>query len=587
MSAPRVPSLWVVLLPALALVALGARAVVAETRAEEARVRDRAAATAARLARSLRGAMDEYTPVPTSGDPGATPDDGSAASPGGIDAALDGVRHLFPRWVGLRGGATAAVAAGDPAGGDDDPSRGFVRDAEAAVARIGDDAAGRAAGVAFLHAAADAAPTPWARDLLRLAAAARDPEAGGVVASSDGARLPPEAAGVARAACVRAEKTGDDRAVVVSADGGELHVGVVRAAVLRGPGNPGDAVRVHVGGEVPASVLRDRVGGEARALIDGGGAVSVALVAPDGTRTLGASTAFTGAVVVEAVTLGAPFDGWRVEAAAAAPAGVPSSAVALGLAGVLAAAALLAGTVALRRAVETQRRIAEERQTFLDHVAHEVRTPAAALLALSEELASGNVAPDRAPVYHAHLETEARRLARLVEDTLDLSRLDAGRLVFAATPLDLRDVAREGAEAVAAGAAGERPRVRLRLGDAAVPVRGDAAALRRVVKNLVDNAVRHGGGAEPVEVEVRAEGGGASVIVRDRGRGIAPEHLPRLFERFYRVPSATHEAKGVGLGLALCREVARSHGGDVSAESVEGRGSSFVLRLPLAGGGAA
>src|SRR6185295_7844485 len=101
----------------------------------------------------------------------------------------------------------------------------------------------------------------------------------------------------------------------------------------------------------------------------------------------------------------------------------------------------------------------------------------------------------------------------------------------------------------------------------------DAKALRRAVKNLVENAVRHGGGDAPVTVALESTNGSTRISVTDVGRGIAAEHLPRLFERFYRVPSKTHETKGVGLGLALCREVARAHGGDIDVESRFGKGS--------------
>jgi two-component system sensor histidine kinase SenX3 len=94
--------------------------------------------------------------------------------------------------------------------------------------------------------------------------------------------------------------------------------------------------------------------------------------------------------------------------------------------------------------------------------------------------------------------------------------------------------------------------------------------------------VRHGGGEKPVTVALEASDGHASIVVADQGRGIAAAHLPRLFERFYRVPSKTHEVKGVGLGLALCREVARAHGGDVTVASRVGHGSTFTLRIPLA-----
>jgi signal transduction histidine kinase len=144
-------------------------------------------------------------------------------------------------------------------------------------------------------------------------------------------------------------------------------------------------------------------------------------------------------------------------------------------------------------------------------------------------------------------------------------------------PADLRDVVRRAVEE--SDGAG---RVRATLPDAPVVRAIDEATLRRAVRNLVENAIRHGGSDAPVRVTLQAGNGAASIAVADEGRGIAKEHLPRLFERFYRVPSPTHETKGVGLGLALCREVARAHGGDVTVASEVGKGSTFTLRIPLA-----
>lgn len=593
-SVPRVPSLWVVLLPALALVALGARAVVAESRAEEGRVRERTRAAAARVARSLATVVGEYERSL----------DGPRTFP--TPAALrEEYRHFFPltvldvwgREIPPDGAALPSPEAADA----------YVADAIEAAARLGDDAAGDDAAAAFLRAAAGAAPAA-AAGTLELLAAVREPgrhaealalfertlaNPGGLgLAAWDAAmedaerRLGTAVPEEWRARRFEARDLAGYAASLASEESVEPFVVTVRPgaeaprvayAFPRRLGADGAAVPVAVAGEIPATALRERVGGEARALVDAGGVLSAGVVAPDGSRSLGAGSAPTGSgALVESVALEAPFGGWRVEAVSPAPTGVPGSAVALAAAVVVAAGALVAGLLALRRAAREQARLADERQAFLDHVAHEVRTPAAALLALSEELDAGRVPADRARTYHGHLATESRRLARLVDDTLDLSRLDAGRLVFETAPADLREIAREGA-----AAAGGGDRVVVRVPEAPVTVRGDGAALRRVVRNLVDNALRHGGADRPVEVEVGSGDALASLAVRDHGRGIAPEHAARLFERFFRVPSATHETKGVGLGLALCREVARAHGGDVDVESEVGRGTTFTLRLPV------
>ncbi len=343
-----------------------------------------------------------------------------------------------------------------------------------------------------------------------------------------------------------------------------------------------DGLPTVVGGEVPAAVVTERIVREAGALTREADVVALRLVAPDGTRAVGsAATPLPPQVFAETAALAPPLAGWRAEALAAPASGVPLSALLLAAALVLATAAMFGGIVALRRAADRQARLAEDRRVFLDHVAHEVRTPAAALLALSEELASGRVPAEREIAYREHLLRESQRLARLVDDTLDLARVDAGRLVFRRERLDLRAVVRD------AVAQTDAPtRVDPVLPETAIPVDADAAALQRTVRNLVDNALRHGGDATRVRVAVGRGAGTAVVAVTDRGPGIAPEHLPHLFERFYRVPSAEDTGRGVGLGLALCREVARAHGGDVDVTSERGVGSTFTLRLPLAGGNA-
>jgi two-component system sensor histidine kinase SenX3 len=362
-------------------------------------------------------------------------------------------------------------------------------------------------------------------------------------------------------------------ATVLSLDGGVPRLSVWRRVTVE-PGYP-----VLVGGEVPATVIADRILGEARALGAEPGVASVRIVGTtsDGAIDIAGARSDARNAVAERVPLAGPLSGWRAEAVVAPEAGIPPTAWLLGAAVVVTTAALVAGLLALRRSAERSARLAEDRQTFLDHVAHELRTPAAAVQALTEELASGHVAKDREAEYRGHLLRESRRLSALVEDTLDLTRLDAGRLAFKMVPADLRDVVRRAVEE--SDGAG---RVTATVPDAPVVRAVDEGTLRRAVRNLVENAIRHGGGDAPVRVTLEASNGAASVVVADQGRGIAPEHQPRLFERFYRVPSATHEVKGVGLGLALCREVARAHGGDVTVASEPGKGSTFTLRIPLA-----
>jgi signal transduction histidine kinase len=344
----------------------------------------------------------------------------------------------------------------------------------------------------------------------------------------------------------------------------------------------GDEEQVWLGGEIPSFV--ERVSPEAGALTEDEDVAAIALFSPWG-RVLFASDThtwhepggpeddFRHAVRLQLAAGDDALDGWRVEAVAAPPSGIPGSAALLAAAVLITTLALAWGAFALRRAAAEYAQLAEARRTFLDHVAHEIRTPASALLALSEELRSGHVTTARQREYHDHLMAESRRLARLVEDTLDLTRLEAGRLAMRREPADLCALVREAIDS----------EVALQLPDIPLTVEADAGALRRCVRNLVENAVRHGAGGRAPEVRLTASDGVAKLSVRDHGPGIAPEHRERVFERFYRVPSPTHEVKGVGLGLALCRTVARAHGGDIVLQSPPGGGATFVLSIPLSG----
>jgi signal transduction histidine kinase len=336
----------------------------------------------------------------------------------------------------------------------------------------------------------------------------------------------------------------------------------------------GSQVVAFVGGAIPLATVKARLVDENVAAAEGASA-HVVLRSPDGTLAFHhGDDAGTG--ILEEVILGGVAEGWRLEARVAAPTGLPTSAWLLAGALVLSTAMLGLGSLALTRAAAHHARLAEERRNFLDHVAHEVRTPASAMLALSEELERGHVAPERHATYHEHLVREARRLADLVEETLDLTRLESGRLVAQREPADLRDVVRAAVEAARVDA----KQLTIALPGEPVPVDVDVAALRRAVRNLVDNALKHGACDDPVDVRLVVTDGRAILTVRDHGKGIPAEHVERVFERFHRVPSATHEVKGVGLGLALVREVAEAHGGKVSAENAEGGGARFTFSLP-------
>jgi signal transduction histidine kinase len=214
---------------------------------------------------------------------------------------------------------------------------------------------------------------------------------------------------------------------------------------------------------------------------------------------------------------------------------------------------------------------ARERR-FTADVAHELRTPLTALVGEASLLAEHL---DRMPADSRRpaelLIADVARLRRLVDDLLEISRLDAGAESVHAEPVDLRSLV--GATVAARGWNG-----RVRLDGDGLSLTSDPRRLERIVGNLVDNALEHGG--KEVAIRIGRDGEDAAVEIADDGPGIPPEHLPHIFERFYKADEA-RSGGGTGLGLAIARENARLLGGEIDVSSVPGDGTRFTLRLPV------
>jgi two-component system sensor histidine kinase SenX3 len=237
------------------------------------------------------------------------------------------------------------------------------------------------------------------------------------------------------------------------------------------------------------------------------------------------------------------------------------------------------GMVAVVDDGSDRQRLDAIRRDFVANVSHELRTPVGALALLGEAL-SGETDLEVVSRLAVRISAEADRAARMIEDLLDLSRIEGGG------PMGHRPVA---VQAVV-GAAVERaapvvgPRnvrvVTSTAGDAYVL--GDEAQLVSAVANLIDNAVKYSDAGATVRVSAKGDDAEVSISVRDRGIGIPATDLERIFERFYRVDRARSRGTGgTGLGLSIVRHVATNHGGDIVVHSVEGKGSTFTLRLPV------
>ena len=235
----------------------------------------------------------------------------------------------------------------------------------------------------------------------------------------------------------------------------------------------------------------------------------------------------------------------------------------------------------------TPLRHAEEmRADFVANASHELRTPLAALSAFIETLQG--TARDDAKArerFLAIMQEQARRMARLIDDLLSLSRIEQNAHRRPDTPADLVPIVHQVVDGLETLARDRGVTVRIDA-DSSLMVLGDHDELLRVFENLVENALKYGAPGKRVEVSVRRhlspEGAAeAQIAVRDHGPGIAPEHVPRLTERFYRVDVTESRAQGgTGLGLALVKHILNRHRGRLSIESVLGAGATFTVHLP-------
>jgi two-component system, OmpR family, sensor histidine kinase SenX3 len=237
--------------------------------------------------------------------------------------------------------------------------------------------------------------------------------------------------------------------------------------------------------------------------------------------------------------------------------------------------------VAVARDRTAERQVERVRRDFVANASHELKTPVASIQALAETLrfsaANDPVARER---FLERLEQEAVRLARLVGDLLDLSRLEGG-LAQSGT-VDLARVLADECDRL--GPRAKEAGLRLVV-DAPSPTSlpGSESDLGLMVHNLLDNAIRYSPDGGEVRAALSEHDGEVELRVTDTGLGIPARDLDRIFERFYRVdPARSRGTGGTGLGLAIVRHVVQSHGGDVEVRSVLGAGSTFIVRLPLA-----
>lgn len=221
---------------------------------------------------------------------------------------------------------------------------------------------------------------------------------------------------------------------------------------------------------------------------------------------------------------------------------------------------------------------------FVANASHELRTPLASIIGYMETLAEAKSAidPERASRFHTTVLREARRLQALVSDLMSLSRVEAEKHDQPRDRIDLVTLIQQAARD---GATPDRQdRLEFVVGAKKLMVRGDRNQLEQLVRNLVDNAFKYGSAESSVTVSAeRGERGMAVIAVRDRGEGIAAEHIPHLTRRFYRTdPGRSRAAGGTGLGLAIVKHIVERHRGRLDIASKLGEGTTVTVALPLA-----
>jgi two-component system phosphate regulon sensor histidine kinase PhoR len=246
------------------------------------------------------------------------------------------------------------------------------------------------------------------------------------------------------------------------------------------------------------------------------------------------------------------------------------------------------GTVYAFHDLTEERRLEQLKADFIATVSHELRTPLAAVHGAAKTLLRDDVdlGHDVSRQLLALVSEQSDRLARMVEDILLASRLESPELELATEHVDVGELA---ADAIAAARmqAGEQLTFALALPPSLPPVAADRDKLRQVLVNLVGNAVKYSPAGGRVEVAVAVDDGHVAMLVRDEGLGIAPTEQSLIFEKFYRADAnMTRGVSGSGLGLYISRELVHRMGGTISVESQPGEGSTFVVTLPAAAGGA-
>lgn len=241
------------------------------------------------------------------------------------------------------------------------------------------------------------------------------------------------------------------------------------------------------------------------------------------------------------------------------------------------------GAVLVFHDISELKRLERIRQDFVANVSHELRTPLSSIKGYAETLLEGALedrshARDFVDIIHR----DSERLSKLIDDILDLSKIESGKMKMSFGPVDLGDAIRRTLAILDNQAKAKNIAIQLNVPEGLPLVRADETRLIQVLMNLTDNAIKYTPEDGRVTLSVVAEGGFVHVDVIDTGIGIPEKDLPRIFERFYRVDKArSREMGGTGLGLSIVKHIVSAHDGQIWVASVQGQGSTFSFTIPI------
>jgi signal transduction histidine kinase len=234
-------------------------------------------------------------------------------------------------------------------------------------------------------------------------------------------------------------------------------------------------------------------------------------------------------------------------------------------------------------AVAVQNALLFQQSDLVAEIVHEMRTPLMSVIGYAELMQQPAMTLDQCRQFAVIIEGEAERLNGLANSFLDLAKLESGRASLACAPVDLSTVIHMAVSVLTPQADSKQVSLSVNIADDLPPVVGDGQRLHQVMLNLIGNGIKYCRPGDNVAVTAKRKGDALLVSVADTGPGIPADALPRIFERFYRVPGSEGQAVGSGLGLTITRKIVEAHGGEISVSSEEGQGATFTFTLPLEG----